>query len=764
MAEDKKQAVTIVNKKLKITLKSDLCAGSGFAYAGIVDTDVSYNKNGIPFISGRSLKGCMREAAEMIGIAREDITAVFGISGNDRASGIFVGNAFPKEFGNIKNELSILQEGRDRYAEYLKKQNILELCTSVKAQTKIGENGVAKDNTLRFTRTIHQFDKIQKKEMVFEASLSYQYSEEEDPIEKSLEKIVKATRNIGMNRNRGLGSVRMELTEGEKQEMVSIDDSSKGTGKKKISYCITNLQPLLMSGSRDSVTENYISGTSVLGAFAGEYLKTGSADSEEFRDIFLAGKVIFSNLTLAEKHGETWEAAYPAPLYINRLKKTKKLVNLAADIPKPVADSDYSPENGNQPKKLKTQYLFCHDEKYDVKEVEKEIIYHHSKHGKSGNGEEGILYFLEAIAENQHFCGEIIVENKYFEKIKELLKTVELRFGKSKSAQYGKCRIEEGSVKVTDYQTEKVAGLKKGSRILVTLLSDGIFVNEKGIYTIQHEEVRKIIAQQMGFSVSMPDEKTYIQTKVLTGFYTKWNLKKQEIPAIAAGSAFEYCLEEEISEYEEYIGEKNLEGFGKCRMVPLEDAKYCLEMMEERDCTEKEKKEMIQKCGQEKKTQIEQILQKILLEKLAVHMKEKAFAYDEIKISSSALGRLHLMLIEAGNEADSAIEKYVLLRKRIASIKSRDTQETIMQFLGNVLGKDVFTDTGEEGIWEDTEKRSCQQKNIVDTIKKNTEGKTMEEYEFLHENFGEEEIEPMVFELWSGYLNDVLVRQKYLKA
>ena len=33
---------------LRITLRSDLCVGSGYSYAGIIDSDICYNENGIP--------------------------------------------------------------------------------------------------------------------------------------------------------------------------------------------------------------------------------------------------------------------------------------------------------------------------------------------------------------------------------------------------------------------------------------------------------------------------------------------------------------------------------------------------------------------------------------------------------------------------------------------------------------------------------------------------------------------------------------------
>jgi CRISPR-associated protein Csx10 len=747
--------MTAVNKKLRIILKSDLCAGSGFSYAGIVDSDVSYNKNGIPFISGRRLKGCMKEAAELIGVP--NLAEIFGIRGNDRSMGIFIGNAFPEHYVDSKDELDEIQTGNNEYADYLNRQNILEMQTQIKAQTKIGENGAALDNTLRFTRTIDQFDKIQKKDMVFEAEVSYEYEGEKDPIKDNLDNIVAATRNIGMNRNRGLGSVKMQLVDDTKRPLVTVKDSSVADGRKKISYSLINVQPLLMSSSKNNISDHYISGTSVLGAFAGEYLKDKDADSAEFRALFLEHNVIFSNLTL--------DASYPAPLYINQLKKTKKLVNTAADIPEGDLGA-YSPADGNQPKKLKTQFIRNDDGKYEVKEVKKEIIYHHTKKARTSEGKEEILYFLEAIEENQRFCGEIIVKNEYLEIVEELLKKITFRFGKSKSAQYGMCRLEPDSVVVTDYhETVKTEKIKKGTRVLVTFLSDGIFVNDQGIYTVQHEEVRNLIGKELGLSTAEEDTKSYIQTKALTGFYTKWNLKKQEIPVIQAGSAFEYTLEADLTEYKEYIGERNSEGFGKISIFPLDGAAYCLERVTEKKT---EKKEI-------KSPYLKELLYEIVMKKLYIRMKEKAFYDKEIKITPAALGRLTLMLTEAENEAEPAIDQYILLRSRIDSIKSKDTQAEIMRFLEEVLGKAVEMENRDEktknGLRKAVEPKDIDEKTknkqkdfIIDKLRKNKNGDgDIEEYQFLMEHFDEKKVKEDVFSLWNRYFRDVLVYQKYLK-
>lgn len=49
--------------RIKIILKSDLCAASGDGFSSVIDTDVSYDKYGFPVIGARRLKGCLRDAA-----------------------------------------------------------------------------------------------------------------------------------------------------------------------------------------------------------------------------------------------------------------------------------------------------------------------------------------------------------------------------------------------------------------------------------------------------------------------------------------------------------------------------------------------------------------------------------------------------------------------------------------------------------------------------------------------------------------------------
>ena len=88
-----------IKKEYEIELMSDLCPGSGFSYAGIIDSDVSFDTFGFPYISGKRIKGCMRETAKLLGIG--NIDKLFGIGREGEYESkennkIIVSNAVPK--------------------------------------------------------------------------------------------------------------------------------------------------------------------------------------------------------------------------------------------------------------------------------------------------------------------------------------------------------------------------------------------------------------------------------------------------------------------------------------------------------------------------------------------------------------------------------------------------------------------------------------------------------------------------------------------
>ena len=48
--------------KITIELLSDICIGSGESYNSVIDTDVTYDDYGLPYIPAKRIKGCIREA------------------------------------------------------------------------------------------------------------------------------------------------------------------------------------------------------------------------------------------------------------------------------------------------------------------------------------------------------------------------------------------------------------------------------------------------------------------------------------------------------------------------------------------------------------------------------------------------------------------------------------------------------------------------------------------------------------------------------
>src|SRR5699024_8526100 len=106
-----------------------------------------------------------------------------------------------------------------------------------------------------------------------------------------------------------------------------------------------------------------------------------SADSEDFKNIFLRNQVKFGALYPAEiiRDDESRivrkDIYYPAPAYISQLKKTKKYVNVTKEIPEKERecedlglDPSYASENGNRPRRLKGKFVSIREES-DGKDV-----------------------------------------------------------------------------------------------------------------------------------------------------------------------------------------------------------------------------------------------------------------------------------------------------------------------------------------------------------------------------------------------------------
>ena len=183
---------SILAFELSIQLKSDLCPGSGDGFSSGIDQDVCINAEGLPYISGRRIKGCLREAAIDIEVHAALVDALFGVSG-DRASG-----ALTVSSANIDEPVTTggVSATVDRYAY-------------TRAQTKIDrDTGSVAEGTLRFMRVVKHYAPDGNElrfvsRMTVDCNRFGSDAERDDAIEQ-LRRCARAMRNMGMGRNRKL--------------------------------------------------------------------------------------------------------------------------------------------------------------------------------------------------------------------------------------------------------------------------------------------------------------------------------------------------------------------------------------------------------------------------------------------------------------------------------------------------------------------------------------------------------------------------------
>jgi len=179
----------------KIEILSDWHIGSGLDAGADADLIVLKDKNNLPYIPGKTVKGLLKDSLQEIidvsdEISTEKMNEIFGEEAeiyNSKRQKAFFSNA---ELGKTEqNEIKTNNLSSHLY------KNI--------ASTKIGKNGIAQKQSLR---TI---------EVCMPVTLwgEITIKDEKQEYEELFEKAFKWTRSIGVNRNRGLGRCRFVLIE-----------------------------------------------------------------------------------------------------------------------------------------------------------------------------------------------------------------------------------------------------------------------------------------------------------------------------------------------------------------------------------------------------------------------------------------------------------------------------------------------------------------------------------------------------------------------
>lgn len=627
--------------KIKITLKSDLCAASGDGFSSSIDTDVCIDRYGLPFVPSRRLKGCLREAAEYIELDRDVVNSIFGVTGSDKPGSLKISDALLEDYGMLSKEADCLI-----HANKIHGAEITKFFTSVKAETKIdSSSGAAEDNSLRFTRTVnHYLPKINKgdedKETVFIADI-----EIDDKYTTDFMKICKALKNIGYKRNRGYGAVKCELIKSDcanRTVLISTGDILDNETYTIGYTVILNDNVFIPSATADS-SYDYIPGSTVLGAFAGKYLSINNEDGN-FENLFLKNNICFSPLYITKKENEY---SIPAVPLLGRIKGEDGVFNVTERTDDKII------------KPFKNGYL---TERYEYIKPVTETIYHHSTSEK-------VLYTQNCISKGQLFSGTISGKGIYLKSILNLLNG-SIRFGRSKTAQYSLCDIISSEIISKDKNNE--VKLEKGEYYAAVALSDIVLMDEFGNYNPSYELLKEKLGEKSELFCFKPgsnDDKMSFSTiryKAIMGYNAKRGLQSPHYRVIAAGSAvvFKAADTGNISK-NILIGEKFGEGFGHIAIYKLSEFK----------CSSTSNDKL-----SAKDLPVKGLISQLLDNKLAYEdMRNEAIDFvknhiEELKeLNASTVGRLILMAKQSKVRSD--------FENRYKSIKTESKINTVKSIL-----------------------------------------------------------------------------------
>ncbi len=191
--------------KIVIKTLSDTMMGSGESIPGTIDSDIRYDKYGMPYMNAKTMKGHVREQMELLSSVFPkykgiNVDALLG--SNDREAEKRPGKLY---FSDVRLDAAVREIlTKTVIKDEATADEILEALTQEYSFTAIDENGIAKDHSLRKERMV-------RKGLSFET-----YIDGEDLTKKEedfLKDSIKAIQHIGTHKSKGKGLVHCEVIE-----------------------------------------------------------------------------------------------------------------------------------------------------------------------------------------------------------------------------------------------------------------------------------------------------------------------------------------------------------------------------------------------------------------------------------------------------------------------------------------------------------------------------------------------------------------------
>ncbi len=464
------------NIEYKIEFLSYWLCSSGLGSGADADTIAIKNKDGLPYVPGKTIKGLLRENIEtFFNFNVDDIKSIFGISGDENNNdGYLLNESFFTNATIDQQEAGkIIDDGlvKDMYKPI--------------SQIKM-VNGVTEKGSLRVVEAVVP--------CALYGKILNVHTDKVDDIIKGL----KLIKRLGANRNRGYG---LCVVSEVKRENVAIKSNGSDIENKQYCFKCTLKTDLILSNNIGTEgvrsTLDYIPGSVFMGLAARRY-----TDFQDPISIFHNGLVQFSDAHVAIDNVRSVKA----PL---TLCTTKYNSNQA--IP-------YSSTSSEQLKPIKRGY-FTFDESTAKKAVidkSLSIGVEYDRENRCSN-KNGSIFTYESISCGKKLLFQINISDEITTKDKELLLNTivgQQRIGTSHSAQYGLVDIEQ----INSYQ-EVVNGVNSNiDKCFVYADSRLIFNDDFGYPSCS------ISAKELGFSDDYFIEWSESQTRTFQ--YAPWNGKR----------------------------------------------------------------------------------------------------------------------------------------------------------------------------------------------------------------------------------------------
>lgn len=547
--------------KLRITLHSDTITGCGEGLAGIIDRDIAFNDDGFPYIPAKRLKGILRESAlEYLEVAEEATTSeafeqLFGKPGMQFSDSLLLSNGYLENYQDLKKVMDTLNQEqplpakKQKYLPYFHPEFIRQYYAYTRTQTTIDrDTDTAQDDTLRVSRVLKK-ELTPGKNQTFVCTVTFKTPPSEQAIQL-LENACRITHHIGLARTRGFGEVKVELL-GTPDAASTVKELSDSDAAQPPECCLPvtlKLQSQAVCsanvGGHNTVSDLFIPGSAILGAFAGAFRRRfgvtpdEAADRKDFRRLFLEGGVQFLPAYCTNSEGKR---LLPAPLSIVHEKgRPDELYDFA---------NDEQPDT--QTKKFSD--MFCAIEYggksgliIETAKPEREIEYHHSRDPKDRsrghavkleNQQFGQFFQYEVLKADQTFQGLLIGSQADLEL---LMQTIPhegvIRIGKSRTAQYGEAIIEYGNLTTFTGEIERIGDEEVSSgQFVITLTSPMILVNDNGFVEPDPTLFATMLRKRTG-NDEITLEGSFLRFVNIGGFMGKWGVPRQQVTAIDAGS------------------------------------------------------------------------------------------------------------------------------------------------------------------------------------------------------------------------------------